>query len=200
MSLITGPRARKPITTQELSTRLRRFGLKGLPQLDVEDNIKAVLDLGRLDDSGHSDYPRRFHLPLASPAVGAQNSFALLQGRTGRTVIDQLILTAGALTTLQLQLNRIGPSGGGGPVVNTTHQSTAGPLSKATGAIGSLGGINAGQIIGYVNVIANTTYIIPVSIRLGPPDPNTVECLEVWGVTVNVQVIATFIGREWDEQ
>lgn len=200
MSLITGPRARKPITTQELSTRLRRFGLKGLPQLDVEDNIKAVLDLGRLDDSGHSDYPRRFHLALNSPAVGAQNSFALLQGRTGRTVIDQLILTVSALATLQLQLNRIGPSGAGGPVVNTTHQSTAGPLSKASGAIGSLGAINPGQILAYLNCLAGTSYIIPVSIRLGPPDPTTVECLEVWGITQNVQVLATFVGREWDEQ
>ena len=203
MSLVPSwARARAATSIAELSARLLRLALKGLPPLELEDNIKLVYDLASRESSGVSDYPRQFASGMAQAAVAAQNSFCQLSGRAQRTEITGLLVgSTTAATAITIQLNRIGFASAAPVHLTNRPRPTANrPIPLATATTGSVAGIPAGGVVGRV-VAGLASIYIPLNIRLGPPDTqgSIAENLEVWAEVVNASLLVMIFGREWDE-
>lgn len=195
-------RARASQTVTELSARLRAFlESKGLPDTNIEDAVKLVVDLGGLKDSFYSDNPIRFVGFSSQGAVGAQLSAGFIQGLAKRTVIDRVIICSDLADLISLFGTRIGISGNRPVQIRNRGRVSVPSSGKATcGQTTNAAAPNPSFNIAQVRTSSTQSIDVDLDWRMGPPDlANSIaESLEVWTATVNTALRVTFIGRESD--
>ncbi len=191
------------VTLGELVGRLRRaLGARGMPPLQLEDGIKAVFDLARLEDPGYADEPTFWIAAGGSTAAALRFPQIYMIGLAPRTTIDGVIVSAiGAAQNYGMY--RAGTNSAGTRKAHATNRTaTTGIAAAAQAAVTE--GVDAAAVsvaaVGRIfRQLVSVPLVVPLLERLGPPDlVNGVnETVYAEGEAAASTIFATWFGREW---